>query len=389
MKILMVLEKDFPPDLRVENEIKSLIKAGHQVILACFTFTGDHRNEIWNTCKIYKKRISPFQYKSSVGALKFPFYFQFWRKHLEEIIRLESPDAIHIHDLPLARLGSEIKQKYRLRFTLDLHENWPAFLRISKHANTFMGRILSSNAQWEKYEIHSCHQADQIIVVIDEAKERLINIGIPKNKIHIVANYPVLADFDKLPFIKKEGKQKILFYAGGIGEHRGLQYVIRAIPAIIKDYPDIKLKILGEGNYRPELEKIVKDLEVEPWVEFTGQVPYKIVLEELAKADITLIPHEKSEHTDSTIPHKLFQYMYAGKPVISSNCRPIERIIKSSGAGYVYLWNSPDEFAAVFFVSLKNKNFSADKIKSEVERNYSWEAEQKKLITIYNKQDQN
>lgn len=30
----MLLERDFPPDLRVENEIKSLIKAGHSVILA-------------------------------------------------------------------------------------------------------------------------------------------------------------------------------------------------------------------------------------------------------------------------------------------------------------------------------------------------------------------
>ena len=265
-----------------------------------------------------------------------------------------------------------------------MHENWPAFLRISKHANTFLGRILSSNTQWEKYEIHSCHQADQIIVVIDEAKERLINIGIPENKIHIVANYPVLADFDEIPFIKKEGKQKILFYAGGIGEHRGLQYVIRAIPAIIKDYPDIKLKILGEGNYRPELEKIVADLEVEPWVEFTGQVPYKIVLEELAKSDITLIPHVKSEHTDSTIPHKLFQYMYAGKPVLASNCKPIERIVKKREAGYIYEWDSPEGFAEVFFECIKSKSYSTEKVQTEIENKYSWEAEQKKLVNIYN-----
>ena len=186
MKILMVLEKDFPPDLRVENEMKSLVKSGHNVVMACFTFTGNDRKEVWNNCTIYKKKITSFQYKSSVGALKFPFYFNFWRKHLRKIISLESPDAIHIHDLPLARLGSEIKQKKHLQFILDLHENWPAFLRISKHTNTFFGKILSSNIQWENYELKSCNQADKVIVVIEEAKERLIHAGIPENKISVI-----------------------------------------------------------------------------------------------------------------------------------------------------------------------------------------------------------
>jgi hypothetical protein len=211
MKILMVLEKDFPPDLRVENEMKSLLEAHHTVILASFTFTGTDRIEEWNDCKIFKTRISKFIHKSSVGALKFPFYFNFWENCLTTIIEKEKPDAIHVHDLPLARVGVNMKYKFGIKLILDLHENWPAFLRISKHANTFLGKLLSSNSEWEKYEINSCNKADYVIVVIEEAKERLVKLGIPAGKILNVPNYPVLSDFDEMPGNKKNEEGITLF----------------------------------------------------------------------------------------------------------------------------------------------------------------------------------
>lgn len=37
MKIMMLLPGNFPPDLRVENEIKALVNAGHKIILVCQT----------------------------------------------------------------------------------------------------------------------------------------------------------------------------------------------------------------------------------------------------------------------------------------------------------------------------------------------------------------
>jgi glycosyltransferase involved in cell wall biosynthesis len=383
MKILMVLESDFPPDLRVENEIKSLLSAKHTVILACLSQSDHDIITSWNGCKIYKKGISKFTYKSSVGALKFPFYFNFWREHLENIMLNEHPDAIHIHDLPLARIGAEIKAKYGLIYVLDLHENWPALLSISAHTKTLIGRLLSSKRQWEKYEINSCWRADKIIVVIEEAKERLKGIGISSEKIEIVANYSNLSDYDNLPEINKKEDTFTLFYAGGISEHRGLQYIIRALPEIIEFYPNLKLQILGDGNYRMRLEKLAYKLEVIKYIDFAGKVPYKRVLEELSQANIALIPHIKSEHTDNTIPHKLFQYMYCGKPVLASNCRPLERIIKESNAGFIYQWDSPSEFAKVFRIAYYDKSYNEAEVKKCVTEKYNWVSESKKLIRLY------
>lgn len=380
----MALEGDFPPDLRVENEIKSLIAGGNKVVMACYTVTGSDSIFDWNGCTIYKKRISKLVYKSSVGALRFPLYFNFWRKHIKAVFDIEKPDAVHVHDLPLAKVGVEFKKNYGVKFVLDLHENWPAYLRVSHHANTFLGRMLSSNAQWEKYERFYCQNADGVICVIDEAKERIEDLGIESKKVFRIANYPVLSDFDNTVAIPLSNEKPILFYAGGIGEHRGLQYAVKALPSLVKHYPNIEFWILGKGNYKGVLENLALDLGVSKHVVFFGQVPYKTVLDSLNKCTLALIPHEKSDHTDTTIPHKLFQYMYAGKPVIASNCKPIERIVRDTQSGKTYQWNSPDDFANMVIESLENIDlYNANEIRRQINENYNWEHEANALCNLY------
>ncbi len=384
MKILMALEGDFPPDLRVENEINSLIKRKHEVVLACYSLKMADSVYDWNGCKVHKKSISSFYYKSSVGALKFPFYFYFWRKFLDKIIQEEKPDAIHIHDLPLAKIGYELKQKYNIRFTLDLHENWPALISFSKHTNSLLGRILSSNKQWSKYEIDYCKKADNIIVVIEEAKTRLINLGVLEEKIEVVANYPELSDFEDLVQTNKTYNNYVLYYAGGINEHRGLQYIVMALPEIIKRIPNVEVRIFGMGNYINSLKKLAEDLNVSNYITFFGQVPYQRVLEELMDATIALIPHVKNDHTDNTIPHKLFQYIYAEKPVLASDCAPIERIINETKAGAVYRWNDTTDLAEQLNWLVKNiPQFKAINFKELIRKKYNWESEEEKLKTIY------
>jgi glycosyltransferase involved in cell wall biosynthesis len=58
------------------------------------------------------------------------------------------------------------------------------------------------------------------------------------------------------------------------------------------------------------------------------------------------MPHQKCESWDTTIPNKLFDYMAAGLPVVSSNADPCERILAQTGAGVVFRSNDADDLAA-------------------------------------------
>ncbi len=388
MKILMVLDHEFPPDLRVENEIEALANAGHEIHLACYTRQNRPAFEKSKLAKIHRKPISAFLYKSSVGALKFPFYFNFWRNFLQKLFLTNQFDAIHIHDLPLAGVGIHLAKQHNIPCTIDLHENWPALLKISPHTQTFLGRLLSSHNQWKKYEKKCCLQADHVIVVVEEAKERLKQLGIDGSKIKVVSNTLNLNHFN-VPAEKPDQKILTLLYAGGVTRHRGLQVVIRGMKFLKGLQKPVQLVILGTGSYLETLKSLARELGVSNYVRFMGWKNYEEMQYYFGKSDICLIPHLRSPHTDSTIPHKLFQYMYAGKPVVASDCLPIKRIVEETGSGLVYSYDHPEAFArCVEKLALQSDFYHTCALngKKAVEEIYNWEKDSKVLCSVYHNQ---
>jgi glycosyltransferase involved in cell wall biosynthesis len=377
----MILDHEFPPDIRVENEIEALSEAGHEIHLACFTRKNRPENEKNETCHIHRKAISGLVYKSSVAALTFPVYFKFWRKFIRHLMREFRIDAIHVHDLPLTEVAAGICRQNNIPLTVDLHENWPAYLRISKHTQSLAGRLLSPNKRWVDYEKKSLAAADHIIVVVREAAQRLIMVGLDPDRIKVVSNTLNLKHFRITPK-EKSGDDIILFYAGGLTYHRGLQVVIQAMAEIAQ--PKIKCWILGEGSYKTELENLVSTLGLEEQVIFKGWQPYEKMTEMMMEADYTLIPHLRSDHTDSTIPHKLFQYMYAKKPVIASNCIPIERIISETNSGYIYPSARFENLARILQnLNEVEKNELGYNGARWVQQKYNWNQDSSVLIEIY------
>lgn len=379
-RILMVLDREFPPDIRVENEIDALLKAGFEVHIACYTRKNKPAYEVAGKLTIHRKAISPFVYKSSVACLTAPLYFCFWKKFILEILKKHTFDFIHIHDLPLAKVGRYFRRKHNLRLIVDLHENWPAFVKISEHTRTIQGRLVSPVFLWKIYERRILKSADGIVVVVDEAKDRLLKFRLPESRIHVVSNTANLEAIE----IKTPGQHQdiILYYAGGINYHRGLQKVVQAIH--ISKNPQIKFWILGDGSYKKTLTDLVNELGLNDQVIFKGYQPFQKVMEMLGESDYALIPHLKNEHTDSTIPHKLFQYMYLAKPVIASDCLPIKRIIEETGAGFVYPAYDA-EYLGNLLNNLKPQQYQemAENGKKAVLQKYNWSNDSKVLIEMY------
>jgi glycosyltransferase involved in cell wall biosynthesis len=385
MKILMVLESDFPPDIRVENEAASLTEAGHEVHIACYSHrrSFDARKDLPYT--IHKKQIPPLIYKASVGALKSNIYFNFWRRHLKPILQSHDFDAIHIHDLPLARVGFELSRENKMLFTLDLHENWPALLDIATHTNTLLGRLLSSGRQWRNYEKKYVSLADRVIVVVKEARDRLTGMGMDPEKIHVVSNTVNPEHFNFSPE-EKDAENITMIYGGGINHHRGLQTVIKSLLILPEKIPNIRLKIIGPGSYTGQLKKLARELKVDAYISFFERMPLEELLKHVSKSDIALIPHLKTAHTDSTIPHKLFQYMYAGIPIVASDCAPIQRIIEETGTGVCFRSQDPDSFAEVLEGLLSNRDYLKsipENGRKWVEQKYHWENDAAVLRSIY------
>jgi len=380
----MLLENEFLRDSRVEKEVQSLFNAGHEIIVAAITTTGLPYFEKRENCTVLRESISAIVKKSSVGALKFPLYLDFWKRYTARILADYKADVIHIHDLPLSRVGIELKEKYKFKLVIDLHENWPALLSVSVHTNTLLGKILSSERQWRSYEEYCTHEADAVITVVDEMKNRISELGVPEAKIYVLENTPEVSELKELKFQRDENYFTLL-YVGGISYHRGLQYVIEGMGILTKEIP-VRLWIAGDGKYSAVLKDQIKKLELQKHVEFFGQLSKKDVEDLMIKSDFGLIPHLRSEQSDNSSPNKLFEYMASGLPVLASNCISVKRVLEETNSGTSYIYDSPSDFADnVRKLYSQREDFSAYSINgvNAVANKYNWLQSSASLLKLY------
>ena len=394
MKIGMILDKEFPPDMRVENEIIAFKNAGFDVYILSLNFGSKTEFDNFHGATIKRVTKSKFWIKKlrALTNTIFNFYPNFWAKHIIHFVNEYDLDVLHIHDLYMVGAGLIANRKLKLPLIADLHENYVEGLKHYRFANSFPGNILISIPKWKRKEIEWCNKADYLITVIDEAVGRYKSLGIPEEKITVVANYVNQDEFlkvkDNNKILNKFKSKFIITYIGGFDIHRGIESVVKAMPEVIKECPDSKLILVGKGKNFKELIKLSQNLKVEKYISFEGwQPPYNLP-SYIKASNVCLIPHLKTVHTDNTIPHKLFHYMLLEKPVVATNCNPIERIVNETKCGLIYKSGDVKDFADKVIKLYKNeklrKEMSENGKKAVVEK-YNWENTSKNLIELYEK----
>jgi glycosyltransferase involved in cell wall biosynthesis len=392
MNIGMLLDKEFYGDLRVENEVQALCSAGYTVFVYCFTFDGKYKEGDYFGAKIiHIPVLKTFAYKlRGLTNTTFNFYPNYLVKLIENHIKNNNIGVFHVHDLFLFEAGLKLRELFpQIKLVGDLHENYVEGLKHYKFANTFPGKYLISIKKWEKSEIDWCNKYDYLITVIEEAVERYSSLGVQKDKMSVVANYVNLEtfkidDFDE-SITNKLNHHKTLTYVGGFDNHRGLESLISAIPKIVKSVKGFKLILVGSGRNYSDIVALSKTLRIENYISFEGWQSHKLLPSYIQASDMCIIPHLKTEHTDNTIPHKLFQYMLLKKPVLASNCKPIERIINEAKCGLIYRSNDADDLAQKaikLFNHSEIKKFGENGYNAVITK-YNWKETSKNLIDLY------
>ena len=386
----MILEGNFPPDIRVEKEARSLIKARHKVYLLCNNEENRPSEEIKDDIFIKRGLVSDKNFfLRKINSLI--FYTTFYHKknadQINQFIVDNKIDAIHVHDLPLVKTAIKIAQKFQLPVIADLHENYPAALSV--WGASFWDKLYKKNPKrWKALEKWCLKRANKVIVVIDEAKDRIIrNYNIDPNKITVVSNTEDVEYFNSIPLdkqlIEKYKNNFIVSYVGGFGPHRGLDTAIQAMNLVSEKISNVRLLLVGGKANEKELRNLTDKLNLQNRVIFTGWQPAEILPTYIYLSNICLVPHHKNPHTDSTIPHKLFQYMLMKKPVVVSNCKPLERIINETRAGLVFKDGNPQDLAEKIIQIYKNPDQYGENGYRAILEKYNWENEGKKLIALY------
>jgi glycosyltransferase involved in cell wall biosynthesis len=113
--------------------------------------------------------------------------------------------------------------------------------------------------------------------------------------------------------------------------------------------------------------------------------PFAEVPSYIQASQICLVPHQSNPHTEATSPHKLFQYMLLGKPVVVSNCKPLQRIVNETNSGLVFNAGDSDHLADTI-LKLKDNNLRKElgqAGKQAVMDKYNWGRTAQDLIRVY------
>jgi glycosyltransferase involved in cell wall biosynthesis len=392
MRIGMILDNSFPPDIRVENEALSLIKAGHEVILFSLDFLQRSNVEWHQGIQVVRYAASPLLYKLSALAYTFPFYQ--WRvsSFVKDFIKRYDVQVLHVHDMVIAASVFSANRDYQLPVVLDLHENRPEIMKEYKHVHSLQGRLLINLRHWSNQYYSLAKKADRVVVVTEAAKNDLIQkTGKSSTSIIVVPNAVKPAEFLG-HFIEQKISDGMagffnLLYIGDTSLRRGTDTAIRALSDVIQKIPNVKLWLVGKSSADRELISLAKKLGVSDYVSFEGWQHPSLLPSYVQSAHVALSPLKRNLHHDTTFANKVFQYMVCSKPIIVSDSTTQAELVLAECCGLVHKAHDPKDLAEKILSIYSDPTAANDmgkRGKEAVMKRWNWDQTVKPLLSLYN-----
>ncbi|GAB3340887.1 hypothetical protein GCM10027429_28590 [Marivirga atlantica] len=181
--------------------------------------------------------------------------------------------------------------------------------------------------------------ADLVLVVSEEVKRSVIELGVNENKIMITPCTVSNKRFDETDAagVRNSLGLENSFVIGWIGSFRkfhSLDLLIGAFEYISSSKPNAKLLLVGDGPERLGLQEKVNELGLDERVIFTGNVPHNEVHNYISSFDLAVLPSNSNEGFHYS-PLKLREFFAAGVPVIASAMGDVKHVIEDSNGGWL------------------------------------------------------
>ncbi len=275
-------------------------------------------------------------------------------------------------------------QKYNIDILINSNINYFDFKYIDVETKIFdvvddhlsKENNIGINEDSIKLQIKNMQNSDKIIVITNQIKNKVINVGIDKEKIEILENgfYPNIfdeIDENTIFNLKKElnlENKKIVGYIGNIDEWVRLELALEAFVSRYKDSDKVCFLVVGGSMDKKYFETIKQKYNYSN-IKFMGYVKKEEVYKYFKLLDIGIIPFELSDFTNNAFPIKTLEYGYAGAKVISSK---LDFLVERNFS-FVEFFDDIDDLAS-------KMNFDNDKLNNKEElKKYSWQELSKKL----------
>ncbi|MBV9863533.1 MAG: glycosyltransferase [Alphaproteobacteria bacterium] len=187
----------------------------------------------------------------------------------------------------------------------------------------------------------------------------------------------------KLRDVLGVGNRPVLVHSGNIRPGRGVEYVIEAMARL--DEVHLLLITGAATDYVERLLARAAELGVRARVHLHPLLPYDEVSGFICDADIGLIPMEHYGNADVSLPNKLFDYIQAGLPIVSSDTGNIRKLVEDWPVGRLFPARDVEALAGAIGTVLADPMpyKAALRARPDILLSFAWETQVLKLFEIY------
>ncbi len=348
---LLVLTSTFPrwPDDTEPAFVQNLsnhLADGNQIDIVAPHFAGASTRERMGPLDVYRYRYCPqrwerLAYEGGILpnlrrqpwlALLIPFFLasQLWL--VTRLLRRNEYDLVHAHWV--------IPQGFVALLARALSRRKPAVVITSHGGDLFAlkGPLFSRLKQW------IVRHAQHLTVVSTAMRDKAIELGVPADKISVI---PMGVDAQEIFVPPPVGAPREgLIFVGRLVDKKGIEYLLKAMPAVLESHPTVRLKIIGDGPLRSQLEEVAEDLGISPALDFLGAVPNHAIPDHLRQSAVAVIPSIVTDNGDQEgAPVAVMEVMACGCATVVSDYPGARDLVEDGSNGTLVPQRDPGELA--------------------------------------------
>ena len=232
----------------------------------------------------------------------------------------------------------------RTPWVMEVRDLWPESI---KTVGAMKDNAFIRHFEWQEKRCYK--SAKKIVVVTDSFRKKLIERGIPSEKIAVVKNgvdrslfIPQQKDTELISKLKIDGKT-VIGYIGTHGMAHKLDFIIQTASKLKDTNPEYHFLFIGNGAEKEKLLKLKVDLMCDN-VTMLDSVPKAEVKNYISILDVCLINLRKSDLFTTVIPSKIFENAAMEVPILMGVEGEAKEIVEHYTAGICFEPENEEDF---------------------------------------------